>query len=105
MKKYIDRKYKNISLAKVSSSNTFYVLRKKERNNQLAMCYNQNYILRELGDSPVGKLLLRQLAHPEFESYSKQMCSPLSFLRKLAVLLPLASVPSNFIFLKLHFTL
>jgi hypothetical protein len=45
MKKYISRKCKNISLAKVSSSNTFYVLRKKDRNSQLAMCYNQNYIL------------------------------------------------------------
>jgi hypothetical protein len=35
---------------------------------------------------------------PEFESYSKRRCSPISFLRKLTVPLPLARKPSNFFF-------
>jgi hypothetical protein len=47
-----------------------------------------NRAQRELGDSPVGKLLWRQLLPTRVESYSKQGCLPLSFLRKLAVPCP-----------------
>jgi hypothetical protein len=50
------------------------------------------------GASPCGFGLPPAASPPVLDSWNRHRCSPLSFLRKLAVPLPLASVPSNFIF-------